>query len=72
MQEHATASWEGGASFQDAVRADPRVAARLSTEQLDAAFSPAPHLRWLDTAYERMGLESTPEPTPAVAQEVTS
>ena len=72
MQEHATASWDGGASFQDAVRADPRVAALLNTEQLDAAFSPAPHLRWLDTAYERMGLESTPEPTPASAQEVTS
>ena len=72
MQEHATASWDGSSSFQDAVRADARVAALLSAEQLDAAFSPAPHLRWLDTAYERMGLESTPEPTPASAQEVTS
>ena len=72
MQEHASAAWDGGVSFQDAVRADTRVAALLSTEQLDAAFSPAPHLRWLDTAYERMGLESTPEPMPASAQEVTS
>ena len=72
MQEHATAAWEGGASFQDAVRNDQRIAARLDAEQLDAAFSPAPHLRWIDTAYERMGLNCTPEPVPASALEDTT
>ena len=72
MQEHATDSWEGGASFQDAVRADARVAALLDAEQLDAVFSPAPHLRWIDTAYERMGLDRTPEPTPASVREDTT
>ena len=56
VQGHATAAWTSGGDFREAISRDPEVAGRLTGEQLDRIFSPEPHLRWIDNAYERMGL----------------
>ncbi len=69
VQAHAAASWEGAHNFEAAVRGDPRIAALLDADALNAVFSPAPHLRWVETAYERMGLAGAPDPSAASTQE---
>ena len=59
VQGHATAAWTAGGSFREAVSQDARVAGRLTADQLDRVFRPDPHLRWVETAYQRMGLGGT-------------
>ena len=57
VQGHAMRAFEKGISLQNLLAADPEVTARLGTKELDKAFDPARHLRWIDTAYARLGLD---------------
>ena len=72
VQDHAGAAWTSGASFRDLITGDSRVTDRLTPDALDEAFSPAPHLKWIDAAYERLGLNEDAAPAiPARQAEVS-
>ena len=72
VQDHAGAAWTSGASFRDLITGDARVTDRLTPDALDEAFSPAPHLKWIDAAYERLGLNEDAAPAiPARQAEVS-
>jgi adenylosuccinate lyase len=49
-------AWDEGLSFRDLLAVDPRVAAFLTPHQLDDLFDIEYHLRYIDTAYERLGI----------------
>ena len=72
VQDHAGAAWTRGAAFRELIAADPRVTDRLTPDDLTQAFSPNPHLRWIDAAYERLGLDENAAPAaPVRAAEVS-
>ena len=72
VQDHAGVAWTSDASFRDLITGDPRVTDRLTPDALDQAFSPAPHLKWIDAAYERLGLNDDAAPgAPAQQAEVS-
>ena len=72
VQTHAGTAWTSGASFRDLIAGDPRVTERLTPDDLNLAFSPDPHLKWIDAAYERLGLNDDAVPaTPARQAEVS-
>ncbi len=72
VQDHAGTAWTSGASFRDLITGDSRVTDRLTPDALDEAFSPAPHLKWIDAAYERLGLNDDAAPgAPAQQAEVS-
>lgn len=53
VQQHALAAWEGGASLQERVLADPTVSKALSAEEIAAVFSLKRHLREVDRILAR-------------------
>lgn len=55
-QKYALQAWSERRPYHELLEADPQVAALLTPAQLDAAFDPGFHLRWMDTIYERFGL----------------
>jgi adenylosuccinate lyase len=57
VQGHAKRAWNDEADFQALLRADPRVRELLSDAELDALFDHEYHLREIDTAFARLGLE---------------
>jgi len=57
VQGHAKQAWNDEADFQALLRADPRVRELLSDAELDALFDHEYHLREIDTAFARLGLE---------------
>ena len=54
MQQAAAAAWDEGASFREAIEADPHVRATLDDAALEALFDPAGYLRNLDGVFERL------------------
>jgi adenylosuccinate lyase len=56
VQDAAMRAWAEGRSFRALLAADPRVTAALSPAQLDGLFDLSYHLRYVDTAYKRLGL----------------
>ena len=54
-QRNAAKAWDGE-DFQTAVRNDPEVAGKLSTEELDDVFSLEHHLRHARHTLERTGV----------------
>jgi adenylosuccinate lyase len=67
VQRNAMATWENlgtadARSFRDNLLADPEVAGRVSTEELDAALDPRRHLAHLDHAFRRVFGEAGPAP----------
>ena len=72
VQDHAGVAWTSDASFRELITGDSRVTDRLTSDALDEAFSPAPHLKWIDAAYERLGLNDDAAPgAPAQQAEVS-
>jgi adenylosuccinate lyase len=53
VQQHALSAWEGGASLQERVLADPTVSKALSAEEIAAVFSLKRHLREVDRILAR-------------------
>ena len=56
VQGHAMRAFNEGVSLHDLLSADPEVTSRLETQELAATFDPVRHLRWIDAAYARLGL----------------
>ena len=56
VQDSAMRAWDEGLSFRDLLAVDPRVAALLTPHQLDDLFDIEYHLRYVDVAYERLGI----------------
>jgi adenylosuccinate lyase len=53
VQRHALETWERGGEFRDRVLGDPEIAARLSKEEIERAFSLEAALRHVDAIFER-------------------
>ena len=53
VQEHALAALEGGGSFADRIRRDPRVTKLLAPERLEACFALEPFLKGVDAVFAR-------------------
>jgi adenylosuccinate lyase len=58
VQATAMQAWAEGLSFRKLLAADPQVASTLSAEQLDDLFDLSYHLRYVDTAYDRLDIHS--------------
>ncbi len=56
VQGHAMRAFEDGVSLQKLLAGDPEVTSRIGTKEIAEVFDPARHLRWIDAAYERLGL----------------
>jgi adenylosuccinate lyase len=56
VQRHALASWDGGGSFRDAIGIDSHVTSLIPDAEIDALFDPVEQLRFVDSAFERVGL----------------
>jgi adenylosuccinate lyase len=54
VQEHAMAAWEGGESFQERIRRDPRVLAHMEEAEVDAAFDLSHNLRHVGDIFARV------------------
>ncbi len=54
VQDHAMKIWESGGSFYELLKADPRVADRLSDEKLLGLFDSQHHARHVDTIFRRV------------------
>lgn len=54
VQRAASAAWDGGASFRDAVAADAEVAGTLTAEDLAACFDPRAGLGNLGVVFDRL------------------
>ncbi|MDD4952944.1 MAG: adenylosuccinate lyase [Desulfovibrionaceae bacterium] len=54
VQAVAMRCWEQGASFPDAVRADPEISSRLAAEALDEVFDPGFYLKYEQHIFERV------------------
>jgi adenylosuccinate lyase len=55
-QRYAKQVWGGEADFKDLLAADPAVRERLTTEELEELFDVSYHLRYIDTAFDRLGI----------------
>ena len=65
VQRNAMATWQtlgrpGARSFRDHLAADPEVAGRVASEELDRAMDPTLHLRALDAVFTRVFGEPGP------------
>jgi adenylosuccinate lyase len=54
VQENALAAWEGGETFRERIRKDPRVLELMSTQDVDSAFDLYHSLRNVDRIFERV------------------
>jgi adenylosuccinate lyase len=54
VQSNAMAAWSSGGSFQDRLKADPIVAKKVSSKQIDAMFDMGYHTKHVDTLFARV------------------
>lgn len=64
IQRNAMRAWDEGGHLRDYLKDEPQVTAHLSNDEIDDLFDYEYHLRHIDTAFERLGLEVS---TPAAA-----
>lgn len=56
VQRAAMKTWQGDASLQENLRAEPEITAALSSAEIDRLCSMEPHLRHVDETFRRLGL----------------
>lgn len=56
VQRHAKQVWNGASDFHGLLASDPTVQERLTAEELSALFDLEYHLKYIDTAFERLGI----------------
>ena len=61
VHKHAMKAFNERVSLERLLSADPEVMSRLSSADLSAIFEPERHLRCIDTAYTRLGLDNNLE-----------
>lgn len=59
IQRNAMRAWDHGGHLRDYLKEEPEVTNRLSAEQIDELFDYEYHLRHIDVAFERLGLDIT-------------
>ena len=59
VQRNAMRAWRGEGEFLDLLKADAEVGAQLSPEELDELFDYNYFLRYVDVAFERLGLQES-------------
>ena len=72
VQTHALDAWDNGGDFKSAILNDSTIRALLTPEEIAAVFSPDPHLRWIDSAFERMQIPDTNESAKPTTTETNS
>ncbi len=58
VQKHAMKAWRERSSFIEGLKSDPFFSSLLNEEELTSAFDYGYHLKYIDTAFERLGLSS--------------
>ncbi len=56
VQRAALEVWDNGGNMNELLKREPEVTAVLSADQLDELFDMSYHLRYIDVAFERLGL----------------
>jgi adenylosuccinate lyase len=54
VQQHAMQAWKGEQSFQDLLKADPKIAKALPAAELDELFDLQRHTAHVDEIFERV------------------
>jgi len=57
VQKHAMRAWKERGSFIENLKSDAAVAERLTDEELEGVFDYGYHLKYIDTAFTRLGIE---------------
>src|SRR3954465_9973816 len=57
VQRAAMKTWKGAEAFAENAKAEPEIAARLSTEEIDSLCSLDVHLRYVDETFRAVGLD---------------
>ena len=65
VQGNAMRAWDEGGHLRDFLKAEPEVVDRLSSDQIDALFDYAYHLRHVPVAFERLGLAHSTTAVPS-------
>lgn len=60
VQEKALRAWEEERGFFELLKEDPRITAALPPEELEKLFDYSFFLRYVDTIFQRLGLEAAP------------
>jgi adenylosuccinate lyase len=58
VQKHAMKAWRERTSFIEGLKSDPEIAARISPAELEGVFDYGYHLKHIDTAFQRLGLNA--------------
>ena len=56
VQPKAMKAWEKGVPFRELIEHEPKIAERLTKEEIDACFDYNHHLKHVDLIFERLGL----------------
>jgi adenylosuccinate lyase len=56
VQRNSTKAWQGNKNFLNLLKADPDIAAKLTTEELESLFDVNYYLRYVDDIFQRLGL----------------
>ena len=56
VQRNAMRAWKDGDDFQGLLKADPIIRDHLNDTEIEALFDEQYHLKYIDTAFERLGL----------------
>lgn len=59
VQKHAMRAWRERTSFIESLKSDPEITSRIGDAELEGVFDYAYHLKHIDTAFRRLGLEPT-------------
>ncbi len=68
IQRNAMKAWDEGGHLRDYLKEEPEVTAHLTPEQIDELFDYSYHLRHIDAAFQRLGLDV---PSPALTEGVS-
>ena len=58
VQKHAMKAWRERVSFIEGLKSDPEISARISPAELEGVFDYGYHLKHIDTAFQRLGLNA--------------
>jgi adenylosuccinate lyase len=72
VQEHALEAWDHDSNFKEAIFSDQVIGKLLTEETLANIFSPAPHLRWIESSFARMNIPNLSNSTSESISEVTT
>ena len=58
VHKHAMRAFSEGSPLSELLTADPEITALIDEESISEYFQPSRHLKWIETAYSRLGLDA--------------